>query len=202
MKNGQSAGRQGFTLVEVMVAMAIVAIVGTILVAIFANTLRGSSKAQMLSVIKQNGQSVLENMDKTIRNADNVVCVSSLSGDTLVIVKNGLYLRTRWIQATATSNGLIQQDEPAKQIDPSTGKLEGDTAFISRVCDSSDPLISPVALTDTELKTGVSLTRGLFVRSRESGFKDSVTVDFDIGPPLEAPQDIDPVNFKTTVQLR
>lgn len=200
---------KGFTLVEIMVVMAIVAIVGVILVMIFANTLRGSSKAQILSVIKQNGQVALDTLDKTIRGADNVICptitppATSASSDTLVIVKNGLYLRTRWTPPVAnTANGLMQQDTPAKQIDPSTGKLEVDTAFITRVCFSADPLNNPVTLTDTNPKTGVSLTGGLFKRSKESGFKDSVTVGFDVGPPLETPQEIDPVKFQTTIQLR
>ncbi len=177
--------RSGFTLVEIMVVMAIVAIVGIILVMIFANTLRGSSKAQILSVIKQNGQAVLGIMDNTIRNADNVVCPST-SGDTLVVVKNGIYTRFRFI------NNSIEKDSPSD--------------FTASTCLITDPAVSLVILTDTDPKTGVSVQSGSFSRSRQAGSKDTITVSFDLNKGVQAPEvvggQIDPVKFQTTIQLR
>lgn len=202
----------GFTLVEILVTMAIIAIVGTILVVTFTNTLRGSNKSQILAVIKQNGQAVLENMDKTIRNADNVVCpTDATSGNTLVVVQNGTYTRYRFIAPTPSANGLIQQDNPVKVVDVGTGILQTDTTFITDVClptslmprDATQPV---QILTDTNLQTGVSVTSGLFTKNPQSGYKDSVTVSFTLGPGINAPSivagQIDPVEFKTTVGLR
>ncbi|HBQ50639.1 hypothetical protein A3B42_02535 [Candidatus Daviesbacteria bacterium RIFCSPLOWO2_01_FULL_38_10] len=176
---------KGFTLVEMIMVMAIVAIVGVILVMIFANTLRGSSKAQILSVIKQNGQAVLGTMDNAIRNADNVVCPpDSTPTDTLVVVKNGIYTRFRFI------NNSIEKDNP--------------TDFTTTTC--SDLSVSPVNLTDTDPKTGVSVQSGSFFRSRQAGSKDAITVKFDLNGGVQAPEvisgQIDPVNIQTTIQLR
>lgn len=205
----------GFTLVEILVVIAVIAIIGTILVAIFTNTLKGSSKSQILSVIKQNGQAVLENMDKTVRGADDVVCpfvippVTTADSTNLVILSGGIYTRYRFTAPTGTDNGLIQQDNPIKQTDVATGKEETDTAFFNRVCTPDDPMtqLTQISiLTDANPQMGVSVENGLFTRRTEPGFKDSVTVKFTLGPGTQAPStvtgQIDPVNFQTTVQLR
>ncbi len=190
---------RGFTLVEILVVMAIMAIIGTIMVAIFTNTLRGSNKSQILAVIKQNGQAVLENMDKTIRGADNVICPQQIGplSDTLVFEKNGIYTRFRFIPPSATINGSIQQDSPVVGSDINL--------FIYNVC-STDLLPPVITLTDTNSQSGVSVMSGLFTRNKQPGFKDSVTVFFKLGSgvgiPTAVSSQIDPVTFQTTVQLR
>lgn len=202
MKNYNS--ERAFTLAEVLVVIAVVSIVGTALVAIFINTLRGSNKSQILGVIKQNGQEVLETMDKTIRNSDDVICPDS-TGDILVIVKDGIFTRYRYVAPlpalSPTANGYIQQDSPVKGA-------ESDASFVARVCSPVDPKITPITLTDTNTQSGVStkVISTLFARSTLAGFKDSVTVQFNLGPGVSAPSvvasQIDPITFQTTVQLR
>ncbi len=202
---------RGFTLIEMLVVMAITAVTGVILVMIFTNTLRGSNKSQILSAIKQNGQSVLENMDKTIRNADNVVCPSTnIQYKSLVVVKNGVYTRYRFTDPSLSSiaNGLIYQDSPAKQLVAGVfpDREETDSEFVSRVCPLTDPLSAPTILTDTNIQSGVSVVNGLFARNRSAGFMDQVTIQFDITTGVGVSQSvagqIDPVRFQTTIQLR
>jgi prepilin-type N-terminal cleavage/methylation domain-containing protein len=185
--------KKGFTLVEILVVMAIMAIVGTVLVAIFTNTLRGSNKSQILAVIKQNGQAALDNMDKTILDADSVVCPQAdASGPTLVVVKNGRY--TRFSFVTGIAPGFIQQDSPSPGSNINS--------FLNTEI-SSD---GSITLTDTNPQSGVSVKSGLFSRNQESGFKDSVTVSFELGPGSAIPEavanQIDNVVFQTTIQLR
>lgn len=171
---------KGFTLVEILVAIAIVAMVGMILALIFINTLRGSNKSQILSVIKQNGQAAMDTLDKTIRNADNVACISA-SGDTLAVVKNGIYTRFRF------KNDYIEKENLSD--------------FTATAC--SDPSVSPVTLTNTDPKTGVSVTDGSFASDSLPGYKTAVTINFKLGAGVDADQSIsDPVEFKTTIGLR
>ncbi|MBU1031949.1 type II secretion system GspH family protein [Patescibacteria group bacterium] len=198
---------KGFTLVEILVVIAIVAIMGTILAAIFVNTLKGSNKSQILAVIKQNGQAVLENMDKTIREADKVVC---LDKNTLVVVKNGCYTRYKFMTPSETQNGQIQEDYP--QPDPSTPCVQNSPAptpsdiktFTDNVC--TDPMVNPSVLTDTNPQSGVSVNNGSFTPEPQPGFKNSVTVTFTLGPGVGAPAaitgQIDPVEFTTSIGLR
>lgn len=202
--------KNGFTLVEILVAMAIIAIIGVIFVTIFANTLRGSNKSQVLAVLKQNGQAILENISKDIRNADSVICpkiippATSASSDTLVIIKNGLYTGFKIVAPSAGANGLIQQDSPVQPTPPAAGsdiKL-----FIDNICtDVWDPLATN-SLTDTNPQSGVSVSSGSFTRSQQAGYRDSVTVSFTLSPGVLAPSiissQIDPVVFQTTIGLR
>src|SRR5258708_9441813 len=147
--------KKGFTLVELLVVIAILSILGVMILTIFTRSLRGNNKSQVIATIKQNGQSVLENIDKTIRNSDNVVCIS-IDLNTLVIVKDGTYTRYRFVPSSPSINGLIQQDTPIKQLDRLTSKEETDPVFVNRVCATADPMIQPVVLTDTSLQSGVS----------------------------------------------
>lgn len=208
--------KSGFTLVELLVVIAVLSLLGVLVLTIFTSSLRGSNKSQILLSIKQNGQSVLETMDKTIRNADNVVCPSiippatSASSNNLVIVSKGTYTRYRFMSPTAADNGLIKRDNPTKQIDPDTQKEETDPKFVLRVCNPNDPMSSPVILTDTKPDSGVSIepnpSQDLFKRNRSFGFKDQVTIKFVVNPGVRAPAvvtgQIDPVTFQTTIQLR
>ena len=214
---------RGFTLVEILVVIAVIAITGTIMVAIFTNTLRGSNKAQVFANIKQNGQAVLERMDKEIREADDVICPKLPpfdKGRTLVIFTNGCFTRYRFIDPSPspnpTKNGQIQQDNP--HYDPSAPCVQNSPPptppptptpiadFYITVCADTDPMVSPNILTDTNPQSGVSVRSGLFTRNTEPGYKDSVTVSFILGAGADAPSvvagQIDPVTFQTSVQLR
>lgn len=195
--------KNGFTLVELLVVIAILSVAGTLVVTIFTSSLRGSNKSQIVSSIKQNGQLVLEIMDKTIRNSDNIVCVSNLQ-TTLVIVKNGIFTRYRFIAPVGSTNGLIEQDAPVQIFtDPVKADIK---LFIDAICADTDPMSEANILTDTNPQTGVSAKNGLFTRSKQAGSKDAVTVKFDLAPASGAPQavagQIDPVTFQTTIQLR
>ncbi len=207
----------GFTMIEILVVMAIMAIVGTIMVAIFSNTLKGSNKSQILAVIKQNGQAVLDNLDKTVRSADNVVCRSN-DGNTLVVVKNGGYTRFRLLRpnnadsakGTCNSlNGCIQQDFP---VQPATPPKNDTVVFVNGLC--TDPMgsdsLTPQTLTDTNSQTGVSARNtgsgSMFTVTKQAGSKDNITIKFELAPavgiPAASASQIDPVAFQTTIQLR
>ncbi|MDD5416008.1 MAG: prepilin-type N-terminal cleavage/methylation domain-containing protein [Candidatus Daviesbacteria bacterium] len=204
---------KGFTLAEILVVMAIVAIVGLIMVVIFTNTLRGSNKSQILSIMKQNGQAVLDSIDRVIRNSDGVACPVSGSSDTIVIVKNGTYSRYRVVSANSTpgsapavcigtgKNGCIILDNPTPSPSEITPQL-----FFNRICGSIDPMSSAQILTDTNSLTGVSIDSGLFTVSKPSGFKAVVTVNFTLGPGVDVPQivrnQIGSVINRTTIELR
>lgn len=211
--------QKGFTLVEVLVAIALLSIFGVLIVTIFTRTLKGGNKTQIITAIKQNGQSVLEIMDKTIRNSDDVVCptitdscnlTAPSSCKNLVVKSNGTYTRYRFIDPILTSNppvnGSIQQDNPVKGIDLSTGREYADPAFINKICAAADPMQDPISLSNTQRQTGVSVENGTFTKNSSAGYKDQVTVKFDLKPGVEAGQavsgQIDAVNFQTTIQLR
>lgn len=198
--------KKGFTLVEILVVISILSIAGVIILTIFTRILKGNNKAQILAAIKQNGQAVLENMDKTIRGADNVVCIS-LGKETIVVVQGGVYTRYKFVtpRLPDIANGLIQQDNP---VQPETGNNSDINLFKDNVCTDPMGTDAPVinTLTDTDLQSGVSAENGSFNKNPQAGFKDTVTIKFQLTHALNAPAavagQIDPVNFETTIQLR
>lgn len=204
--------QRGFTLVEILVVISITSVLLLILTQIFFSSLRGNNKAQALAVIKQNGQSVLDSIDKSIRNADNIVCpfitpgsIAPVSSNTLVIVKNGSYTRYKFIFGQGT-NGELDSDNPVPN--PADADQQNPNNFINKICSSSDLLQqqTKVPMTDNSSQNGVSVVTGSFTRVKLSGFKDVVTIDFQLkpGPELDKKTfgQIDPVSFKTAVELR
>lgn len=199
----------GFTLAEILVVLGVLSIVGVLVLTIFTRNLRGSNKSQIISAIKENGQSILETMDKTIRNADNVVCIrtaslpNSITISNITSVKEGLYTRFR-IRADSSkvTTGSIQQDNPL----PTPQEIADPNLFVDRVCDPNNPMIGAIVLTDTNTKTGVSLVNGSFNLNKQAGFKDLINVRFALSPGKDAPPSItgqiDAVTFETTIQLR
>ncbi len=189
--------KKGFTLAEVLVVIGVLSVVGIIVLTIFTRTLRGNNKSQILTAIKENGQSVLENLDKSVRNADNIVCAA---GFTMVIFKDGAYTRYRFVSSSAFSNGSIQQDIASPSAEESDPRL-----FVNRVCNPADPM-NGTSLTDTNPQTGVSLSSGSFTLNKGVGYKDTVTINFVLKPGFGAFQavagQIDPITFQTTTQLR
>lgn len=69
--------RGGFTLIEFLVVLGVLAIaVGSVLL-FLTSILRGTNQANVTSEVKQNGQAVLDSLDGQIRNAKNIQCVNS-----------------------------------------------------------------------------------------------------------------------------
>lgn len=193
----------GFTLVELLVVIGVLSIVGILVLNIFAQSLRGSNKAQILSSMKKNGESILQTMDKNIRDSDNLVCVgtSATTNDTIVVVNEGKYTRFRFIAPTSSANGKIQQDSPNPLPVPSN-----DPNY-SQAYLCSEPLNQPLTLTDTNPQTGTSLYSGSFTKqTAKAGYKDIITIQFSLKPGVKAPSSvsgqIDDVAFATSIGLR
>jgi len=72
MKINKFLDRTGFTLVEVLVIVAILAIAGVVVSNIFFVSLRSSIKSQNISQLKQKGESALTVMERMIRGAEEI----------------------------------------------------------------------------------------------------------------------------------
>lgn len=196
---------KGFTLVEMLVVIAVLSVASMLILTIFTRTLRGGNKAQITESIKQNGQLVLELVDKTIRNAERVVCPAN-SDTTLVVVNGGLYTKFRFVSPTSSLNGYIQQETfnlpsaPPAGSDPNLYIRNFETTLCV------DPMQNPQVITDTNPQSGASIYNGLFTRVVSAGFKDQVAIEFDVRGGVQAPAavtgQIDPAGFQTTIQLR
>lgn len=71
--------QRGFTLLEMVVSLAIIAVVAVVLSQVFIATLRTNVKTEILKDTKQSGEFALESMVRMIQNAKSVAsaCVST-----------------------------------------------------------------------------------------------------------------------------
>lgn len=73
ISNFQFSNNKGFTLVEMLAAIIIFIVVGSVVVGILTSSFRTSHKTDVVTVIQQNGNYALSQMSKTLRNARGIV---------------------------------------------------------------------------------------------------------------------------------
>ncbi len=68
----------GFTLLEILISVGILAIIGVLITQVFFSVTRISTKTELVKDIKQNGDFVLDVIERQIRNASgtNIICES------------------------------------------------------------------------------------------------------------------------------
>lgn len=197
--------KKGFSLIEVVIAITILGVIGAFVGSILTTAFKGSNKSALLGDIKQNGQTALGLIDRTIRNSDTVIYPdqTSTNSHTLTIsTSEGKIIRfTFCLAPTKNFNGRIVEDFPLPDTPVSNLAIE---------CNSLNNSIfrRPTTLTDDSIN-GVSVINGGFAVNKNPGFKDVVTVQFDLGPPIGKSGSYDTsiggsgfVHLVTSVQLR
>ncbi len=202
----------GFTLVELLVVVAIMVVLGLIFTDTLIQSFRGQSKVKAINLIKQNSQVTLDKIANEIRQAEAVVCVSAhdttnnpnnIPTDTIVIARNGNFIRYRFYEAKSTSpqaNGYIAMDY---------------TSSPSENACKNEAQLSQTSLTDQNLSAGISVVRDgsspVFSWDRkesETGYNDLVTVKFratagiGAGETYENTVQEGGILFNTTIQVR
>lgn len=121
-------GDKGFTLVELLVTMGIIIVVGSIVASILLIALRVSTKATVLSDVKQNGAYALSQISQTIRSATSLAMLPcdnpSPAVQTIVVTQIDLTKTTFDCSTdTITANGISLLDTATVQLVPSSCSL-------------------------------------------------------------------------------
>lgn len=172
---------KGFTLIEILVVIVLIGILGLILTSILSQVLRGQNKINTVSLVKQNGQVVLDKLSNEIRSAEKVICAWEIPTDpnnTIVIFKSGNYTRFRFIPPTASDNGYLTREDFTKDIFP-------DTVTDKMMCSQSSSFVVPVDLTDKG-SNGVSIdydkpggvSQPIFTKQPQAGSPDIILIRF------------------------
>lgn len=189
--------KQGFSLLEVIITISIIAVVGLISSTILTRTYRTNSDAEVISKFKQNGQLALNTIIETIRMAEGVVCYGVNNGKNDRIVVHGLDGKDTMFRffdpvppsGKITTNGYIAKYEG----------VSGDPKFF---CTTTTPTGTKSDITDINIDTGVSISEGEFVKLTNTVSKDAVTIKFNIGPAGNQTGVTVPVNMQSTIQIR
>lgn len=68
--------QKGYTLVELLTVIVVLIIAGTLIISIFVSSLRGTNKTNSITAVSENGRYALEQMSRSIRNAETFEGVS------------------------------------------------------------------------------------------------------------------------------
>jgi Tfp pilus assembly protein PilW len=77
IKNARLPARQGFTLLELLVFVALAGLILVGITQVLGSTLSGSGKSQGLQQVKQNGQFALSTISRLLRQANNITACSN-----------------------------------------------------------------------------------------------------------------------------
>lgn len=178
----------GFTLIEILVVIVVLMSTGIVIGAILFSSLRGASKANILTTAQQNGDYAMSQMVKTIRNAKSFGGVSIDEPETndtgwLTDCSESELTHYRYVKITSPSNEEIVYSCKNESIFFNAGSLideslvktkEGSCYF---TCTQNNPTESPtIGINFTLVQTGnttsvekaVSLPFSTSVRMRNS----------------------------------
>src|SRR3989344_4544421 len=79
---------KGFTLIEILVVMAVLIFIGLIIGSIVMSVLRGTNKTNTLTQVRQNGSYAISQISKTLRNAKSFEGVKINEGNNYTTICN------------------------------------------------------------------------------------------------------------------
>lgn len=157
----------GFTLIEMLVSIAIIITTTTVVVAILASSFKGITKSAISEDVRQNGNSALSRMTRTIQFAQSFHGVSKNNTDYITDCSLGgekyNYVRVRANSQTVTfsctnADIIMENSSPLSTtslIDKSRVAIVEDSCKIT--CLQGDGAVSPVINISFELfKAGVN----------------------------------------------
>lgn len=190
----------GFTLVEFLVVLGILAVVIGSSLLFLTTMLRGSNQSNITAEVKQNGQAALEGLDGQIRNGRDVRALvgseipSGSSNAISVNLVNGKYLHVACFNTVdTTSNGWIGTAETLDAIAPT-----GQTPYI--------PLTNKDILSGVDIVCGSAGTTFQVTSATTGALSPAiVSITFLVNQAVGAPSRQDfkaNVEFRTTISLR
>lgn len=168
-----SRHQSGFTLLEMVVSLAIVAIVSTVLSQVFIATLRTNTKTEILKDVKQTGEIALETMVRQIQNAKSVTTSCDYAGITsqsitLVNADNGETTLGCVLDGTTTRLASISAQGTQYLTTPNVtmGGSTCSTSTLEFLCKGGAGVSSSVTISFQLAQSGVAV--GVFEQSSES----------------------------------
>jgi len=181
--------KKGFTLIEFLVVLGLLVMtVGSTLL-FLTSILKGSNKANVTAEAKQNGQIVLDSLEKKIRNAVSASPIGVNSPQITLVQDTNKKLYIKCLSGTESTNGLIglvEQENPPGDDSPYRNN----------------------PMTNTDLIAGVDIANCSFdVLGPSEGGTSSfiVTIRFTVNQGVSAPSRKDfvaNVQVQTSIALR
>lgn len=175
----------GFSLVEVLIAMGITAVITTVIAQSFFMTSRGSVKTEIKNTLKQSGDFTLQQMEQFLRSTTSITSACTSGG------------------TTATSVSFTNPDGGSTTL----GCLYDPTYAITRIASTSGAVTGYLTPTNATLGGTSCADNAMTLRftcRRSQGIPDGVTVAFSLSQAGLSPEKFEQskIDYKTTVTVR
>lgn len=200
------AQRRGFTLVELLVVLGLLSITVVSTLMFLTSTLKGSNQATIITEVKQNGQIVLDLLEREIRGSNNA---SKVTGEHIILTR-------------ATGDPMhikCFHDKETKEVKQSNDRNGWIGTAVSTQPNPGETLFTPItggAITasTSETQKASYLVSGMDVTNCAFDVKDGsqgganpaiVSISFTVNQAVEAPSRPNfeaNAKFQTTISLR
>lgn len=170
----------GFTLIELIVTVAAIALMSIILSQIFFTTLRTNTKTEILKEVKQNGDLAQETLTRMIQNAQSLSTICDTTG------------------VESTSISLVNPDGGTTVLGCA------DDNSVARLASTSASGVEYLTSSNVTLGTTCATATISFVCKGGTGVPNSITISFtlsQVGTPVSQ-FDTSTAEFQTTVTTR
>lgn len=174
---------RGFTLVELLIGIAVIGIVLNVGLAVVASIIRSSTKSNVFNTVKQNGDLAMETMVRSVRSAVGV-CHSSDMKQLLFYSRavatcsplppDTPVMRFQCIEGTALVNGAIKKVENEGSAIPITNESPDDPKRGVKVLEGSC-FFEASSTVPKRVTIKFTLTQGVGLTTTES----QVTIPFE-----------------------
>lgn len=155
----------GFTLLEIMITTAIMAVIGILISQVFFTTTRVNTKTELLKDMKQNGQFAMDTISRMIRASleINSTCTSSGSQSSSIQITNpdgqmttfGCFLdSSTGATRIASTSAYSGQSDYLTSKNVSLGSTSCDSSSLTFICTSSPDQPSRVKVVYTLRQIG------------------------------------------------
>ncbi len=145
----------GFTLLEMIVSLAIIALVSVVLSQVFIATIRTNTKTELQKDMKQNGELALETIVRMVQSAQNATCTTTQS---LTVINPDAGITTFECALDGTTTRLASTSaEGTAFLTSSNASLGGSACSSSSLnfsCSGGTGIPSTVTITFTLSQTG------------------------------------------------
>lgn len=163
----------GFTLLEMVVSLAIVAVISTALSQVFISTLRTNTKTEILKDMKQTGEIALETIVRLVQNAKSITSTCDYAGTTnqsIIIISTDDGETTLGCVYDGTASRIASTSAQGTQYlttpNVTMGGTSCATSTLEFVCKGGVGVSSSVTVSFQLAQSGVA--QGVFEQSSES----------------------------------
>lgn len=172
-------GNKGFTLIEILVSVGILATISIVVAQSFFTVMRSNSKTSLLADVKQSGEQAMQTMTRMIQNAKEITSACSTEGQqstSVVIVNPDGGTTTFGCVLDATVTRIASTSATSEFLTDTTVTLGGDVCAASSLsfsCTTAAGQPSRVAITFSLAQVGADAQQ--FEQASES-FQSSAVV--------------------------